>query len=80
MKTNIQKWGNSLGIRLPQALAHKKSLTVGSTVVLTETDTGVLVEVAPIQKPSLQTLVKKITQSNQHTEVDFGPAVGNEVW
>ena len=80
METNIQKWGNSLGIRLPKSLTTKKSFKAGSTVLLTETDTGVLIELAIKQKPNLSSLVKKITPHNLHRETNWGGAVGNEVW
>ncbi len=80
METNLQKWGNSLGVRLPQALALRKSFVDGKPVRLTETETGILIE--PIETPHahIDSLVKKITQKNKHDEVLWGEEVGKEIW
>jgi antitoxin MazE len=80
METNIQKWGNSLGVRLPKSIAQKQSLKEGSRVVVTETKTGIAIE--GIQKPahSLTDLLKGITKENLHAETNWGTAIGNEAW
>ena len=81
METNIQKWGNSLGVRLPKAIALNQSLKEGSRVVVTETTTGIAIEV--VKKPhfyTLTALVKDITKNNRHTETEWGNSVGNEIW
>jgi antitoxin MazE len=80
METSIQKWGNSLGVRLPLTLANKKALKAGSRVVVIETKTGLAIEI--VKKPSLtlDSLVRGINKKNLHKEIDFGEAGGNEVW
>ena len=81
METNIQKWGNSLGVRLPKQMAQNQSLKEGSRVVVTETATGIAIEV--VKKPlhhSLSELLKGITRDTIHAEMDWGDSVGNEVW
>jgi antitoxin MazE len=80
METSIQKWGNGLGVRLPKQLAQKRSLRAGTKVLVTETSTGVSIEVLEKKPPSLADLVKRISPSNLHTETDWGGSVGNEVW
>jgi antitoxin MazE len=80
METNIQKWGNSLGVRLPLALTQKKALKAGSRVLVTETKSGLAIEV--IKKPSLNlaTLLQGITEKNIHSETDWSGPVGKEIW
>jgi len=80
METNIQKWGNSLGVRLPRGLTAKKSLKEGSRVIVTETKTGLAIEI--VEKPAvkLEELLRGITKKNLHKEVDWSTPVGNEVW
>jgi antitoxin MazE len=80
METNIQKWGNSLGVRLPKQLAEKQSLKAGTKVRVTESKGGVSIEVIKSKPTSINELVKNITPSNLHDETDWGPVVGNEVW
>jgi antitoxin MazE len=81
METNIQKWGNSLGVRLPKHIAISQSLKAGSRVVVTETKTGITIEV--VKKPrkyTLAELLKGVTKDNIHPETDWGDPVGNEIW
>ncbi len=80
MQTSIQKWGNSLGVRLPKQLAEKQSLKAGTKVLVTETKTGVSIEVVQHKTVSLTELVKKISPTNLHNEMDWGDMVGNESW
>ena len=80
MKARIQKWGNSLALRIPKPFAEEASLHEDSAVDVT-VRSGKLVVVA-IEEPqlTLEDLVAKITPSNRHAEVETGKAVGNEVW
>jgi antitoxin MazE len=80
MKTRIQKWGNSLALRIPKPFAEETRLTENSAVEMTVRN-GKLV-VVPIVAPelSLAELVSRITPKNRHGETDTGEPVGNEVW
>lgn len=80
MKTRMQKWGNSLAIRIPKAFATEVGLKEESEVDVS-LKSGKLV-VAPVEKPGarLKRLLAKITEENVHGEVDAGPATGRESW
>ena len=80
MKARIQKWGNSLALRIPKPFAEESNLHE-DTAVDVSVRAGKLVVVA-IEEPelTLKDLVAKITRSNRHAEVETGKAVGNEVW
>lgn len=80
MKTRIQKWGNSLALRIPKPFAEESNLREDSPVDVS-VRSGKLVVVA-IEEPqvSLEDLVARITPENRHEEIDTGTAVGNEVW
>jgi antitoxin MazE len=80
MRTHIQKWGNSLAVRIPRAFAAEARLADNTPVELSLVE-GKLV-VAPVTSPSaaLDELLAGITDDNIHGEVDTGPAVGNEAW
>ena len=80
MKARIQKWGNSLALRIPKPFAEESNLREDSAVDVT-VRSGKLVVVA-IEEPqlTLEDLVAKITPRNRHSEVETGKAVGNEVW
>ena len=76
----MQKWGNSLAIRIPKAFATEVGLKEESEVDVS-LKSGKLV-VAPVEKPgvTLKMLLEKITEENVHREVDTGPATGRESW
>ena len=80
METNIQKWGNSLGIRLPKQIADKRSFKEGGRVRISETKKGIMLEVLQLPRPTLKELLKRITKENLHREEDWGGPVGNEIW
>lgn len=79
METNIQKWGNSLGVRLPKSIADSQSLKEGSRVLVTETKTGIAIEVVKKKLPTLDELLKNFDKKTQHELVDWGPDVGKEI-
>ena len=79
MKARIQKWGNSLALRIPKSFATHSNIEKGSVVDLS-LDNGRLI-VAPAQEQySLEELLARVTKTNLHSEVDFGLPVGKEVW
>jgi antitoxin MazE len=80
MKTRVQKWGNSLAVRIPRPYAEEVNLQENSAVDVS-VRSGKLV-VVPIPEPelTLDQLVDKITPENRHEEVRTGKPVGNEVW
>jgi antitoxin MazE len=80
METHIQKWGNSLGIRLPKHVAEKQSFVEGGRVRITETKTGVIIERVSKKSFILSEMLEKMTDENMHAEVDWGNPVGKEVW
>ncbi|WP_372630226.1 AbrB/MazE/SpoVT family DNA-binding domain-containing protein [Cohnella sp.] len=73
----VQKWGNSLGIRIPKALATKVGLEEGSEVDL-DIEDGHLV-IVPKTK-ALDELLDKITPDNLHAEIQTGERQGRETW
>jgi antitoxin MazE len=80
MKTRIQKWGNSLALRIPKSFAAESQLEQGLLVEVSLLDGKLLV--TPLRTPvvTLEELLQGITPENLHHEVDTGPAVGNEAW
>jgi antitoxin MazE len=80
MITKIQKWGNSLGLRIPKGLAEDAQVAEGADVDV-KVENGRLV-VAPIKNSRyrLSDLLKQVTPENLHAEVQVGGPVGREVW
>ena len=78
MTAKVQKWGNSLALRLPKALANEFRLEQGSTVELHIVDGKMIVE--PYRPPQyrLEDLLKKVSKRNLHAEIKTGRSVGKE--
>jgi antitoxin MazE len=79
MKTTIQKWGNSLAVRIPRPFAEEIHLEENTTVDLT-IRSGKLVIVPAEPALTLESLVDQITDENRHDAVGTGTRLGNEVW
>ncbi|PSQ90184.1 MAG: AbrB/MazE/SpoVT family DNA-binding domain-containing protein [Bacteroidetes bacterium QS_8_64_10] len=81
MKTRIAKWGDSLAVRIPEALARELRFREGSPVTIRAKEEELVVESAPDDEPfDLDELVSRITDENQHESVDFGGPAGEETW
>ena len=77
MQSHIQKWGNSLGVRIPMRLAKILQLHPGSPVTL-EIENGRII----IQVPQydLDTMLQAITAKNRHHVMLDDEQIGNEEW
>ena len=80
METKIQKWGNSLGVRLPKAIAEDQALQAGSFVTITQIDKKIIVERVRHKVTDIKDLVSQITTKNLHAEAEWGKSAGNEIW
>ena len=78
MKVQIQKWGNSLALRIPHSFAVDSNVRQGTTVDLSLAYGTIVVK--PVIEPefSLDELLAKVTKSNLHGEFDLGSPVGKE--
>ena len=77
MQTVVQKWGNSLGIRIPSLYVKEFNLKNGSTVEITEEDGRIMI--VPPRK-ELNEMLSRVTEESMHSPVETGSSVGNEEW
>lgn len=77
MQTVVQKWGNSLGIRIPSIYAKELALKNGSFVEISEEDGRIVISPKRI---SLQDLLSQVSTENIHEPVETGSSIGNEAW
>lgn len=84
MKVAFQKWGNSLALRVPKAFVDEIGASEGRAAEMTVSNGKLVIEIARPQRRrrryALDELVSRITPDNRHGEIEWGPAVGNEVW
>ena len=78
MNVQITKWGNSLGLRLPRALADQIGVGEGQKVKVTAEGSRLIVEaVAP--RYSLDDLLANMTPETAHAAFEWGDEVGREI-
>lgn len=80
MKTQLTKWGNSLAVRIPKAVAEKARLRRGDHIELHVSRSGAVEIRSRKPKPTLAQLVRGITPQNRHRETGWGSPRGNELW
>ena len=80
MLTKVQKWGNSLAIRIPKTIALSAQLENDTFVEISFVDGRIIITPIIIQNWTLDELLAGIHQSNIHHKVDIGSALGTEVW
>ena len=78
MTSTIQKWGNSLALRIPSPLAKDFHIHQGTEVDLALIDGKIIIEAKSRRKISLAGLLKNVTDKNLHTEQFDGVSVGRE--
>jgi len=77
MQTVVQKWGNSLGIRIPNLYVKEFDLKNGSSVDISDED-GKLV-IKP-KRLSLSEMLSRVNDENRYAEIETGAAIGKEEW
>jgi len=80
MLTKIQKWGNSLGVRIPRAFAVDAHVEAGSTVDISLEKGALIVRPIRRRRYALSALLEEVTSENLHEEVTTGAPLGREVW
>jgi antitoxin MazE len=78
--TTVSKWGNSLAVRIPRAIAKEARLKEGDNLALDFDRDGSIVLRPVRRKYELSELVSRITPKNRHRETDWGQPKGEESW
>lgn len=80
MKTKVQKWGNSLAVRLPCSIVRQAGIKPGDSLEIQVSNGCVILIPATAPEYCLDDLLKKVTKKNIYCEIDWGKPRGKEVW
>lgn len=80
MQTKVQRWGNSLALRIPKSFAVEVGLEDEAAVDLSLVDGKLIITPLVQTNYTLDELLAQVTDENLHHEVATGEAVGAEVW
>jgi len=76
----IQKWGNSLAIRIPKPLAAQVGFKNQTPVTIEVSDGSIVISPQSEATMQLSQMVDNINQQNIHREIYFGTKQGRESW
>ncbi|MGH7262408.1 MAG: AbrB/MazE/SpoVT family DNA-binding domain-containing protein [Candidatus Rokuibacteriota bacterium] len=80
MRVQIQKWGNSLALRIPKPFAEDVAVKEGTIVDLSVSKGKVIAVPVRGKRATLKQLLARVKKGNLHREVEFGRSVGRESW
>ncbi len=79
MNITVQKWGNSLAIKLPDIFAKDINIHQGSHLDLLKVKDKLVLKPCT-RKITLKKMLSKINDDNIHSEIATGKVVGNEIF
>jgi len=80
MQTKIQKWGNSLALRIPKSFALNVNLKQNELVDISIDKGKIIISPIAQKEYSLEELLKGVSEDNLHSEFDTGASAGKEIW
>ena len=80
MLVKIQKWGNSMALRIPKSFANQVSIKPGSSVDLSIREGKLIIEPLMPEEYDLKILVEAINETNLHNEYMIDQPRGKEIW
>jgi len=79
MQTKVQKWGNSLALRIPKSFALNMDIKQNEFVDLSIGDGKLIITPITEKEYSLKELLAGVSEDNLHGEFDTGTPVGKEL-
>jgi antitoxin MazE len=76
----VQKWGNSLALRIPKPFAADAGVEEGTVVDVSVAEGRLVAAPVRVRRARLRDLLAKVTKANLHDEVDTGAPAGREAW
>ncbi len=80
MISRVQKWGNSLAVRIPKAFADEMNLVENASIRLMLKDGALIITPDAEPKWNLDELLAGVTDENIHGEWETGGPTGKEPW
>jgi len=81
MQTNIQKWGNSQGVRIPKHILARANISENEKIDLScENETIIIRKAKPKNKKNIKELFANFDGEYKAEEIDWGTPVGREIW
>ncbi len=87
MKTTLQRWGNSQGVRIPKHLVERMGVDIGSELLVALSDDSNRIIITPIQdvrpvrgRHRIEDLIAASRSNSFDGRESWGEPQGKEVW
>ena len=80
MQARVQKWVNSLAVRIPKSFASQSHIGQNSVVEMSVENGKIILFAVPQPETTLAQLLEGVTTENLHSETTTGTSVGQEAW
>lgn len=80
MEVRLQKWGNSLGIRIPSNILKSLNIKANDLLSIKEEEQKIVISVCKNKKISLEERFKEYNGQNLSKEFSWDEAKGRELW
>lgn len=80
MEIKLQKWGNSLGVRVPSNIVKSMNIKINDILDIKQEDSKIIISVPKKNKISLYEEFKKYNGKNLAKEFTWDESVGKEIW
>jgi len=87
VKTTLQRWGNSQGVRLPKSIVESLGIAVGASVIVEISKDSSQITITPTTatrpvrgRHHIEDLISESSPKAFDGESNWGKAVGKEVW
>lgn len=80
MEAKLQKWGNSLGIRIPRNIIKSLNLKTNDILELHEEDNRIIMSKSKSKKISLKKRFEEYSGKNITGDFTWDEARGEEIW
>ena len=79
-KVKLQKWGNSLGVRIPKSITEDLNVGEGSELEISVLEGNIIFKPAFIVSYSLDELLSQVKKCHIPKGDDWGKPRGEEIW
>ncbi len=80
MEVKLQKWGNSVGLRIPNSLLKSLNLSMNDKVELKEEDDKIVITKSQQKRVSLEELFKNYSGGKLENTFEWDEPIGRELW
>ena len=80
MRARVQRWGNSLAVRIPKRLADEAGIGAGTAVDVSLDGGAIVARPVVPARVTLDELLARHDPAARHPVTEWGGPVGREVW